>query len=208
MQDIFSLLQQRRALPMIALGAFLGGLLAVLLLLSTNRGPEVAQLPDSPPVRTLVPTYTPTPIATDTPTPTPTFTPSPTPTRRPVTPTPRPPTATPTASIPYSGGVVSVNVSCDGVWVSGRVLAKDGVTPVQGVSVKAWTEGFEFPLTQTGSDGGYYIPLRFNSTEAGDWHVALVDSAGQMLSNDVFFRSAADCSNTPQQVFQVDFRAR
>ncbi|MBI3287422.1 MAG: hypothetical protein HYZ68_05175 [Chloroflexi bacterium] len=193
---------------MIALGAFLGGLLAVLLLLSTNRSPEVAQLPDSPPVRTLVPTYTPTPIATDTPTPTPTFTPSPTPTRRPATPTPRPPTATPTPSIPYSGSVVSVSGSCDGVWVSGRVLAKDGITPVQDVLVKAWTEGYEFPSTETGADGKYYIRLSFSAAVAGDWHMAVVDASGALLSNDVFFHSSSECLAAAEQVFQIDFRAR
>jgi hypothetical protein len=93
------------------------------------------------------------------------------------------------------------------VWVHGKVLAKDGVTPVPSVSVKAWTANYEFPLTQTGPDGGYYIKLQFTAA-AGDWHLALVDAEGKLISNDVFFQSAADCSTNPKPVFQIDFRAR
>jgi len=197
-----------------------------------------APTPTATPTRTLKPTFTvaptdtPTPLLTPSPTstlvvpsptPMPTFTPTftpapptptsppPTATRVPATPTPSPPTATPTPSFPYKGYGPWYEPNCGNTWIEGRVVDRDGATGLNGILVKLWTEGFTFPLFESGKwtdhDPGYYeFTIGANYPRAGTWYIALVDAGGGLLSDVITFQTTADCDwpNGRQRVV-VDF---
>jgi len=215
-------------------------LLILLAVLGCSFGSLLGQAPapTPTPTRTLMPTFTaistdtPTPLVTPTPTntrvvptatPMPTFTPTftpapptptlppPTATRVPPTPTPSAPTATPTPSVPYKGYGPWYEPNCGNTWIEGRVLDQDGATGLKGVLVKLWTEGFTFPLFESGTwtnraAGLYEFTIGASYPRAGSWWIALVDAGGGLISDVIAFQTTADCdSASGRQKVVVDF---
>lgn len=203
--------------------------------------PTVAPTRTLKPTFTATPTASPTPTATHTPTPTdtppPTSTPTdtptplpptPTPTRRPptatptpraptATPTPRAPTATPTPSFKYQGLAPIYQPNCRQTFLEGTVYKTDNTPVVKGVRVRMWTTGYEH-TTVTGEDpdkaSGYYFQnISVSGPREGDWFVAVVDEAGNPISDTVSFHTDGSYENcqpggTGRQLVIVDFKAR
>lgn len=217
-------------------------LLILLAVLGCSFGSLVGQAPTPTvtPTRTLRPTFTatptdtPTPVATNTPTPTetPTNTPIPTPTNTPTplpptptptprpptaTPTPLPPTATPTPSFKYQGFEPYYHPNCGQTFLEGTVYNTDDTPAAKGIRVKMWTTNYEH-ITVTGEDpnkasGYYWQCICADGPREGDWFVAVVDEAGNPISDTVSFHTDGDYKNcqpggTGRQVVWVNFKAR
>ena len=192
------------------------------------------------PTFTPIPTDTPTPVATDTPTPTatptdtpiptptPTFPPTATPTPGPptATPTPRPPTATPTPSVPtatatpalkYEGVAPYYQPNCGQTFLEGTVYNADNTIAAKGIKVRMWTSGYE-NIEVTGKDttkasGYYWQGIWPYGPREGDWFVAIVDEAGNLLSDTVSFHTDGSYENcdpgeSGRQWVVVNFKAR
>lgn len=202
-----------------------------------------APTPTPTPTRTLKPTFTaipaasPTPAATDTPTPTDTLTPTETPTNTPIptptptsppaatptpkppaaTPTPKPPTPTPTPSFKYQGLAPIYQPNCGQTFLEGTVYNTDNKPVAKAIRVKMWTTGYEH-ITVTGEDssktsGYYWQSIWPYGPREGDWFAAVVDEAGNPISDTVSFHTDGNYENcqpdgTGKQWVVVNFKAR
>ncbi|MBN1661121.1 MAG: hypothetical protein JXA93_22195 [Anaerolineae bacterium] len=192
----------------------------------TSTATPTPEATNTPIILTATPTDTPPPTDTPEPTVPPTNTPRPTakptskPRPQPTATKPAGPTNTPVPQFQYQGMIGGGFPNCGMTGVKGTIKTSSG-SPVPGVTVAVWTDGWEGTVSNPSNSAGQWDVSHDTVAKAGTWYVQVVraetckrtaDGNGytamgcEPLSNKVTVITTAHCSGEGAvQVPVVDF---
>lgn len=112
----------------------------------------------------------------------------------------------------FQGAIVRTFINCGQTQIIGIVSDEFG-NPVTGVTIRVWIPGSAYDVTTT---SGSYVRATTNASgwdmflanglRGGDWHVAVVDGSGNLISNEMVVQTDDHCDADSSNVVQISFQ--